>query len=250
MSPYNLLKNARRVEQQQWYGGNAANGGNYGNGGYGNNNNYNNGGQDANEANYLMDYSLSLVSCLQDEQSLNYESGEVEQSTVIFRLCPKDTCLNSTDALPCDSGYGDFAIGINSFAQAYAESVKDNYNNGMNAYSYGYGEFNVEEYTRECKLYEGNREGGANNNNNYNGYGYNAYAYVGLACTSDGKDIRLATFSDQVSKTNKQQPRQPYVGGQHQKRFTEHALTFLLSILYFVFHMRYYNIVLLARIFR
>lgn len=207
MAPYNLLKNARRVEQQQWYGGNAANGGNYGNGGYNNNgaaynNNYaaynNGGGEDAKEAYFLADYSLSLVSCLQNEQSLNYESGEIEQSTVIFRLCPKDTCSssNSTD-VPCDSGYGDFAIGINSFAEAYAESVKDNNNNnGMNMYSYGYGygEFNVEEYTRECKLYEGNRDGGANNN--YNNYGYNAYAYLGLACTSDGKDIRLASFSD------------------------------------------------------
>lgn len=175
-----LFRNARRIEQQNY---NGMYGGYYGGGGGAD-------GEDMKDAWYLADYSLKMVSCLQGEQSMNYERGEVESSTVIFRLCPRDTCGNST--MGCDAGFGDFAVGINTFAQAYTESVKDNYNNGMQFYSYEYGEFNLEEYTKECRLFEGdNGEGG-----DYKNYYYNSYAYLGVACTADGKDIRLASFSD------------------------------------------------------
>lgn len=185
-SANSLVRNARRVQQN--YNGNYE--------GYYNGNAGGGGGQDMKEAWFLADYSLKMISCLPNEQSVNYERGEVESSTVIFRLCPKDTCTSSdgSDTLGCDSGFGDFAIGINTFVQAYTESVKDNYNSNMQFYSYSYGEFNVEEYTRECKLFEGDEGEGANNNN-YNMY--NNYSYIGVACTEDGKDIRLASFSDQ-----------------------------------------------------
>jgi hypothetical protein len=64
----------------------------------------------------------------------------------------------------------------------------------MEYYSYAYGDFNVEEYIRECSLFE-EGEGGGEQNQNY----YQSYAYVGAACTDDGTDIKLASFSDPVS---------------------------------------------------
>ena len=178
-----LVRNARRLQNNY----------NYNNGA---NNNNNNNGQSGDEGEpwYLADYSLKLINCLQGEQSYNQER-EVEGSTVIFRLCPRDTCgaNNSTSSLGCDEGYGDFAVGINTFTQAYMESMKDNYNGGMQYYSSYYGEFNVEEYVNECRLFEEENE---ENNQNYG-----SYNYIGAACTSDGTDIRLASFSDPVSSS-------------------------------------------------
>jgi len=166
--------------------------------------NYHYGGNEAKDAWYLQGYSLKMLSCQKGEQAYNYRENTVEPSTVIFRLCPSETC-NSNTTSPCDQGYGDFSVGINTFAQAYIESVKDDYNNGMQYYSYDYGEFNVEEYTRECKLFE--EDGGNNNNNNQNyqnyengSYGY-SYDYIGLTCTDDGTDIRMTSFSDPYCTT-------------------------------------------------
>ena len=184
----NLLRNARRVQGNNY-------GGNYGYyGGQGEQ-----GGEQ--EAWFLADYSLKMLSCIAGEQTINYEDGNVESSTVIFRLCPSNICnADNSTSRGCESGYGDFAVGINTFTQAYVESVKDNYNNGMQYYSYTYGEFNVEEYARECRLFE--EEGGEQNQNNYN---YGNYAYIGPACTEDGTDIRLASFSDPVSRSQEQE---------------------------------------------
>lgn len=192
-----LFRNARRVQQNY--------NGMYGYYGGGNNG----GGEDMKEAWYLADYSLKMVSCLQGEQNYNYESGDVEPSTVLFRLCPKDSCSTNT-TVGCDSGFGDFAVGINTFTEAYTETIKDSYNNGMQFYSNQYGEFNVEEYTKECRLFEeaegqgqgqgynGGYYNGGNNGGYQGGYnGYRSYAYIGLACTADGKGIRLASFSDE-----------------------------------------------------
>jgi len=184
-----LFQNARRVQQNYNYNQGAGYGGYSGYGGY----NSNGGGGDMNDDWFLSDYSLKMISCIQGEESINYEEGQLESSTVIFRLCPKDYCGTSSTTMGCDSGYGDFAVGINTFAEAYSESIKDNYNNGMQYYSNQYGEFNVEEYMRECRLFEGG--GGGGNGNYYSGGGY-SYAYLGPACTADGTDIRLASFKD------------------------------------------------------
>lgn len=151
------------------------------------------------EAWYLADYSLKMISCIQGEQSVNYERGRAESSTVIFRLCPLDSCgTDNTTSTPCEEGYGDFAVGIDTFADAYVETVKEYYNSGMQYYSYDYGEFNVEEYVGECSLFD---EEGAEND--YSSYGYTgySYAYIGVACTEDGTDIRLASFSDPYCST-------------------------------------------------
>lgn len=173
-----LARNARRLENNNGQYGQYYNG-------------QQQGGEGAEDAWYLQGYSLKMLSCISGEQSVNYERGDVESSTVVFRLCPTDTCGANSTSNGCEEGYGDFAVGINTFAQAYVESIKDNYNNGMEYYSYAYGDFNVEEYIRECSLFE-EGEGGGEQNQNY----YQSYAYVGAACTDDGTDIKLASFSD------------------------------------------------------
>jgi hypothetical protein len=108
----------------------------------------------------------------------------IESSTVIFRLCPLNSCTNN-NTLGCDAGYADYAVGINTFAEAFAESVRDNYQY--------YAVNQMKDYIKECRQLEG---GG---NNNYNG----GYTYIGPACSADGTNIRLATFSDQVSDSQK-----------------------------------------------
>jgi hypothetical protein len=194
-----LVRNARRVQQNSYgYNNGGSYGGYYGGGAQG-------GDEDTEEAWYLADYSLKMISCIQGEQSINYERGEVESSTVIFRLCPRETCgADNSTSVPCEEGYGDFAVGINTFAEAYVESIKDNYNGDSQYYSYQYGEFNVEEYVKECRLFDGEGENGGNNQNYYNNYGA-TYAYIGAACTSDGTDIKLASFSDPVSSSGGQE---------------------------------------------
>lgn len=184
----NLLRNARRLQNNNYNG-------NYGQQQYYGGQGQQQGGGDANEAWYLTDYSLKMLSCAAGERTVNYENGEVQSSTVIFRLCPRDLCnADNSTSRGCEEGYGDFAVGINTFTQAYVESLKDYYNNGMQIYSYSYGEFNVEEYVRECRLFEEGEQQENDQNNQYNNYG--TYAYIGAACTEDGTDIRLASFSD------------------------------------------------------
>jgi hypothetical protein len=138
-------------------------------------------GEGEQESWWLTDYSIKLISCMAGEGYANYESGQMESSTVIFRLCPIDSCT-SNNTLGCDTGYADYAVGINTFAEAFAESVQDNYQ---------FYEVNqVVEYIQECREIE---DSGSNN------YYTSGYSYIGLACSVDGTNIRLATFSDQVS---------------------------------------------------
>jgi len=194
-----LMTFSRRLDQQNNNGNNQY-GGNYQNqnqnannyqGGYGNNNqggNYNNGGgQNQNYQNYqnggygdgeeesltfLNNYSIKLLSCIQGEQIVNYESGEAEPSTVVFRLCPANTCDMNSE-MGCDSGFGDYAVGITTFLEAYMESQEDNdnqdgYSNSLLAYnSYGQ-EFDASEYL-ECAQYEAEEEA----DQDYNYYQYN-----------------------------------------------------------------------------
>lgn len=173
-----IMQNARRLDYNYHYA----------NGGYSAGYAY----EEGKEGTFLQGYSLKMMSCLKGEKSYNYQEKTTEFNTVIFRLCPADTCSNSTST-PCDEGFGDFAVGLNTFAEAYVESIKDNYNAGMQYYSYDYGEINIEEYVRECKLWE--EEG--QDEENYNAYG--TYSYIGATCSDDGTDIKLASFSDPVS---------------------------------------------------
>jgi len=222
-----LMQKATRILEQNY--ANYANGNqNYQNGYY---QQQQGGGQDA-EYSYLMGYSIKLLTCLSGQQTVSYETGEVDMSTVVFRLCPVDSC-DDESLQGCDEGYGDYTVGLSTFLEAYMEGQQEqqqqqqqqnnngqqyNYNyqdggtnqgNGMSMVYYSsYGqEFDVSEYARECR--EFNMEEFNNNNNNGNGQYYNgqygnngngnaAYnLYMGPACASDGKGVRLAIFSDQ-----------------------------------------------------
>lgn len=174
-----------------------------------------NGGGEEDELQFLMNYSLKLISCIDNERVINYENNdgggdnnEYENSAVVFRLCPSNTC-DASDKYGCDSGYGDYVIGINTFMELYGryqeeeqeqQQQNNNNNNGQQQYSslvaynqYGVAfdaseymecrEYNPEEAMNEAEengYYYGNNNGqqqngggGNNANNNYYNYGNN-----------------------------------------------------------------------------
>ena len=216
-----LMTLARRLE----------NAGGYGNGGYNNGGNNYNGQTAANngyggyggyygemeeeELYFLNNYSIKLMSCIQGEQVINYENGEMDSSTVTFRLCPSDSC-DADSSMGCDSGYGDFAIGINVFLEAYMDQQQQNdqyYGNEMLVYNQNGQEFDAQEYM-ECKEYNVeqdenqqqqynynynyNYNNGQNNNNNNNGYYENAQFFIGPSCSTDGTTISLGMYMDEA----------------------------------------------------
>lgn len=153
---------------------------------------YYRGQQGDNENSYLMGYSLKMLSCVSSE------------STVVFRLCPVDSCDDSS-RIGCYEGYGDYSVSLTTFMEAYMEGQQEeakqqqnqngqngnngDYQNGMVYYdSYGQ-EFDAAQYASQCQVFQ--------MNNNNNGDGNQNYAvYVGPTCTSDGQGIRLGLFKD------------------------------------------------------
>ncbi|KAL3943054.1 MAG: hypothetical protein SGARI_000068 [Bacillariaceae sp.] len=153
-----LMQKARRIEennqyQQYYYQGDA--------------NNYYDGQQDGQAEGqngedyyaemdedsmwFLQGYSIYLLSCIQGERVVNYQDDEksIEGSTVIFRLCPIDTCDAESSEFGCQEGYGDFAVGINTFVGAYLEAQQELYGNELTYYSNMGEEFVVNDYA-EC----------------------------------------------------------------------------------------------------
>lgn len=139
-----------------------------------------NGDEEEEEFAFLMNYNLKMIGCKADEQIRNPEDGEYEYGAAIFRLCPEG--CDSDMSTGCDSGHGDFVVGLQSFVQAYFEDQRDN--------MYYDDNFKVDEYV-ECREYEMENDDG-NNNNNAQPY------YIGPACTDDGKDVRLQIFYDEA----------------------------------------------------
>jgi len=131
--------------------------------------------------NYLMNYSVKLMQCNQDESLSSYENdgnGVDGSGVVSFRMCPSDSC---SDESGCSSGYADFAISLGDYVDAFLDDQKDNMNWDDN--------FDLENFS-QCAEYE--VENGNNNNQAY---------YVGPACTDSGKDIRLSLFQDAYCST-------------------------------------------------
>mmetsp|Transcript_4065 Transcript_4065/g.11653 ORF Transcript_4065/g.11653 Transcript_4065/m.11653 type:complete len:651 (-) Transcript_4065:1181-3133(-) len=144
-----LMASSRRIEENQAQG-------NYNYGQYSNYNGYNQYADMNDEERslyFLRDYSIKLLSCIQGEQVVSYEGGETEGSTVIFRLCPTNSC-SADSVLGCNDGYGDYIVGVNTFLKAYIESQEDNENgNSMIAYNQYEQEFDASEYV-DCKEYD------------------------------------------------------------------------------------------------
>jgi hypothetical protein len=179
-----------------------------------NNNNGENGEENGDDSMYfLKDYSIKLLSCIQGEQVVNYENGEVETSTVVFRLCPSDSCdANST--LGCESGYGDYAVGITTFLEAYMNQQEDNenyYGNTMITYNQYGQEFDAEEYM-ECKEYDveenqnENQQNQQQQYNNYNGqYGNNGQQQNNYNGQYYGNNGQQQNYNGQYSNNGQQQ---------------------------------------------
>lgn len=133
----------------------------------------------ANEYAFLGGYSLKLLSCKTDVGYVNPTTGAAEYDSIVFRLCPTTgTCADDTTS-GCGAGYGDYVVGINTFVAEYLDQKRDE----MQVDD----AFKVEDLG-ECRQYEADKDGDA-------GDDATAY-YVGPACSSDGKSVRVALYKD------------------------------------------------------
>ncbi|GKZ00607.1 hypothetical protein MPSEU_001012900 [Mayamaea pseudoterrestris] len=134
------------------------------------------------EYSFLSGYSAHLIGCAAGE-IYKSNNGDSEYASVIFRLCPADSC-DADSAVGCKNGYGDYVIGINSFVQAYVEQNKDNMQ-GDDA-----NDMNPDQYA-ECRQIDYQPEDD----------GAEAVAYyVGPACAGT-TGLKLELFSDETCST-------------------------------------------------
>lgn len=139
---------------------------------------------DANEEyEFLVNYKLKLIRCKAGERYISPENGELEWSSVVFRLCPSDSCDDDDGSEGCSSGYGDFIVGLNTFVESFLEAKRDEMqeDDGFMPEQFG-----------QCREY-------------YAWYdddtGENTYYSVGPACSEDGTDIVLDFFADETCTT-------------------------------------------------
>ncbi|KAL3929645.1 MAG: hypothetical protein SGBAC_012122 [Bacillariaceae sp.] len=167
-----VLRNARRLDQNGEGEGENNN----------NNNNNNNNGEDENA--YLTKYSLKFVGCDASSQMQNDEGG-YSYGAALLRLCPTDNGCDNDSVAGCKEGYGDFAVAVEDFVDAYFEDQADNmqWDDGFDGDKYA-----------KCDEYEVEVDG---DDNPYENYQF----FIGAACTEDGEDIRLGFFSDDTCQT-------------------------------------------------
>jgi len=172
-----LLRNARRLEGEDGEEGGEGEEQN-------NNNNNNNNNGDEDEYAFLTKYNLKFVGCDKSTQMVNDE-GEYSYGAALLRLCPSESGCDSDTTGGCKDGYGDFAVAIEDFVDAYFEDQEDNMNWDDN--------FDGNKYAK-CEQYEPEIDG---DDNPYDGYEF----FIGAACTDDGEDIKLGFFSDDTCQT-------------------------------------------------
>ena len=132
---------------------------------------------------FLGNYKLKMLACKSGEKYVDPEDGSYEYSSVVFRLCPADSCSDDSSK-GCSSGYGDYVVGLNSFVQAYLEDKRDDMQQDDN--------FKVEEFG-ECREYKADQDGDNGDEE--------AVYYVGPACSADGTDIVLDMFTEETCTT-------------------------------------------------
>jgi hypothetical protein len=153
-----LLKNARRLDD----------------GGNGNDN-----GNDDVYA-FLDDYSIVLKEC-HDDITLLGDSDYPIYGTVVFRMCPSNSCnpsYNKKGQVGCKTGYADFAVDIGTYVAAMLEEQADNIN-----WDDQVGD--LDNYA-QCAEYDSE-----------NGSVY----YVGPSCMDDGRGVKLAVFDEATCQT-------------------------------------------------
>jgi hypothetical protein len=137
---------------------------------------------------YLSKYTLKMIGCKNGETVIDPETGEYSYGAVVVRLCPSEMGCDSDATRGCDSGYGDFVVGLNTFVDAYFEDQRDNMQwDDM---------FQVDKYA-ECSEYEVEQEEDDANENAYADYSF----YIGPTCTESEDDIALAVFQDDACTT-------------------------------------------------
>lgn len=137
-----------------------------------------------NEFSFLESYSLKLIRCKKDTTYISPVDGSYEYSSVVFRLCPAE-CDNDSTA-GCTSGFGDYVVGLNTFASAYLEAKKDEMlgDDANNDWKWEkFGECQAWEVDRDAEIEEG------------------LAFYVGPECTEDETSVKLALFSDGLCET-------------------------------------------------
>jgi hypothetical protein len=156
--PASLLKHARRLEENA----------------------------DAAEDEYafLQGYSLKLLRCKSGETYVSPVDGSYEYSSVVFRLCPNE-CSNDAK-YGCDSGYGDYVVGLNSFAAAYLEAKRDDMQGDDDANDWKFEEFG------ECRNWEADKDAEMEEG---------AAFYVGPACSDDSTGVKMGFFTDETCET-------------------------------------------------
>jgi hypothetical protein len=142
--------------------------------------------QEEAEYQFLQNYSLKLIGCAA-EQYTNPENGEVEYSSVVYRLCPSDECSDES-ATGCASGYGDFVVGINSFVDAWLEDKREDMENNGNVDD----QWDLNQFS-ECREYEADQDADEEG-------GEDVVYYVGPTCSADGT-IKIGFFSDYTCTT-------------------------------------------------
>lgn len=135
-----------------------------------------------NEYGFLQNYHIKMLSCKTGAEYTNSLTGEIETSSVVFRLCPSSGECKDESSTGCTSGYGDFVTGLNSFVQEYLEDKKEDMQNDD--------AFKVEQLG-ECRQFEGDKDGDADG----------AVYYIGPACSADGTGVRVAMFTEETCST-------------------------------------------------
>ena len=135
------------------------------------------------EYDYLMKYTLKMIDCKAGQQVLNSETGEYEYNAAIFRLCPTDEGCDSDEEKGCDSKYGDFVVGLNTFVDGYFEDQRDNMQWDD--------AFEIDRYA-ECEEYNPEFD-----DDQAQAQWENYQFFIGPTCTEEG-DVRLAVFDDEV----------------------------------------------------
>ena len=136
---------------------------------------------DENDFAFLGNYSLKMIHCSAGIAISTPEAG-TSYAAIILRLCPSSSECSDDPGMGCDSGYGDYLVGINTFVKEYLENKGDEIQLSDD-------NFQIEELA-ECRQYNADED---------SEYADGTY-YVGPSCTSDGTGVRMALFSDESCK--------------------------------------------------
>mmetsp|Transcript_4694 Transcript_4694/g.6872 ORF Transcript_4694/g.6872 Transcript_4694/m.6872 type:complete len:392 (+) Transcript_4694:136-1311(+) len=189
---------------------------------------------------WVANYALKFQGCHNiprwNEDADGEDDVRVSNTALVrFRLCPANSC--STDsAYGCKSGYGDYVVSMDTYLNAYFESVQqdqeynceyamnyecncadggdDNYNEEMCQYDCfmnkgmeycvdknPYAEDGEEEEEKQdiremAECQQFEVQNDDNNNNNNNNNGEQVEYFMGPHCSDDGSSIRMGLFTD------------------------------------------------------